>query len=420
LRHFKPVVSVALFNLKFVTGIFIWIVYTFYYKDLQNNDVHKFYNDALVLRQAASENPTAFIKLMSGKSDETTAVYTAQMKNWERNFDEAPVNENRTIIKLNALLMFISDKTYLVHILFMCFISLIGWIWIFNSVFDYAGLKPFALSLFVLVLPSVLFWTSGVMKEPLLVFGLGLFTKGLLKLPEQNNFPSISKLLLLVFAGTVVLLSIKFYVLVCLLPAALAFLIFAKEERSILLLSKYIILYGLLLALVLNIQVVLPTINPLQMLVNKEVHSVKEAVYFNAGSRIEIPGIAPTAFSFLKAAPVGIWNTITRPYLWETKNPMMVASAVENAVVLLIILFAVFSGKFSLKHFNLLLFLLAFSLAYFALIGMCTPVLGNLVRYKAPVLPFFLLAFLIASHKFFEGGTAGRLNEKISPYFLAE
>ena len=47
------------------------------------------------------------------------------------------------------------------------------------------------------------------------------------------------------------------------------------------------------------------------------------------------------------------------------------------------------------KQLNLFLFLFNFSLLYFALVGMATPVLGNLVRYKAPVLPFFLYAFSV-------------------------
>ena len=111
-KHFKPFVTHLLFNLKFLTGIFIWFIYTFYYKDIQNNDVHKFYNDALILRNSATENPVAFFEIVEGKEDAVTLACTSSMKNWKRNFDEAPFNENHTIIKLNALLMFFSFKTY--------------------------------------------------------------------------------------------------------------------------------------------------------------------------------------------------------------------------------------------------------------------------------------------------------------------
>lgn len=56
------------------------------------------------------------------------------------------------------------------------------------------------------------------------------------------------------------------------------------------------------------------------MLINKQTHSVKEAEYFKAGSRIEIPELKDNAFNILKTSAVGIWNTITRPYIWETKT----------------------------------------------------------------------------------------------------
>ena len=75
---------------------------------------------------------------------------------------------------------------------------------------------------------------------------------------------------------------------------------------------------------------------------------------------------------------------------------MMLASAAENLlVVLLLVVLLWHTNRQQMQHLNLVLFLLTFALAYFALIGMCTPVLGNLTRYRAPLLPVFLLAFVI-------------------------
>ncbi len=387
LNRFKPWISIALFNLKFLTGIFIWLIYTFYYTDVQNNDIHKFYNDALILRQSASEDPGAFAKLMIGREDETTSKFTAQMKNWERNFDEAPVNENKTIIRLNALLLFLSFKTYFVHILFMCFFSLFGWVLLTNAVFDFVNTKAVLLALPVLLLPSVLFWTSGIMKEPLLVLGLGIFVYGMLRL---RGWKSCGWMI----AGGLLILSAKFYVLICLLPAAVSFLIYRQANGLVPLAIKYAIVCGVFLLIVFNIQHVAPGIHPSQMLVNKQRNSIQEALYFNAGSRIEIPAIAANATSILKNIPQAIWNCLMRPYPWEGKNMMMLASAIENIFILFLLLACLWLTNWSdIRHLHLLFFLLAFSLSYFAVIGICTPVLGNLVRYKAPLLPVFLFTF---------------------------
>lgn len=393
LSAFRPWVTAAVFNLKFLAGLLIWAVYTFYYKDVENNDVHKFYKDAVVLHEAAIKAPGVFLHLLC--NDESVKFqkdefirYTSRMKNWERNFDEAPINENRTIIRLNALLLFFSFKTYFVHILFMCFFSLIGWVLLYNSVFKKSSFATNILGLLVLLLPSVLFWSSGVMKEPVLVLGLGVFVTGLL---NKNT----TKKILLLLSGSLLIVSVKFYVMACLLPAAISFFVLKNSHSVPTVIGKYAATLALIALVAFNIQQVVPAINPTQILINKHTHSVKEAAYFNAGSRIDIPILTNTA-DILKAIPVGIWNVVFRPYLWEGKNIMMLASALENVVVLCVVLLCLLNFRqVNFGQLNLALFLLTASITYFALIGISTPVLGNIVRYRAPLLPLLLFALIL-------------------------
>lgn len=391
LSYFKPWVSQALFNAKFAAGILLWVIYTFYYTDTANSDIHKFYNDALVLRNVADENVAAFSKLMLGQEDSTTATYTAAMKNWERNFDEAPINENRTIIRLNAAIMLLSFRSYFVHILFMCLISFIGWVLLSNSIFSNLQNNASALlALPVLFLPSVLFWTSGVMKEPVLTLGLGLFIHGLCS-------PSTIRTILFIALGSVLILASKFYVLACIMPATVAFFVSKRTQTFSAISTRYSLVYLVFLLAAFNVQHVVPRLNPMQMLANKQTHAIKEASYFNAGSRIEITPITGCTRSVTDNIPSAVWNCVARPYLWESKNPMMLLSALENVLVWVVILFCIFlilkHGSFS--QANTVLFLLAFSLSYFALIGISTPVLGNLVRYKTPLVPLLLFGFVL-------------------------
>jgi hypothetical protein len=405
-KNFKPFVTTAMFNLKFLTGIFIWVIYTFYYKDVQNNDVHKFYNDAVVLRNLAGESPKDFVQIMSGigSSDSRFDKYYDEMKNWKRNFDEAPFNENQTIIKLNALLMFASLRVYFVHILFMCFISLMGWVLLTNAVLKFAPQGNSVFAIPVLLLPSVLFWTSGVMKEPVLVLGLGVFISGVLNFEagkSRQNMWALATIL----AGSFIIIIIKFFVLACLIPAVIAFIVLRQNQRAPIIFLKYGLVNVVLLLAAFNIGKVIPRLDLQQMLLNKQMHSVKEASYFKAGSRIEIPALDNSASSVIETAPVGIWNTVLRPYLWEGKNVMMLASAVENVLIGLFVIACLWFSDFrNLSQLNLFLFLLNFALAYFALIGICTPVLGNLVRYRAPLLPIFLFAFFLILRSKLEPG----------------
>lgn len=315
------------------------------------------------------------------------------MKNWVRNFDEAPFNENQTIIRLNAVLMFVSFKTYFVHILFFCFFSLIGWILLTNSILSFAEKKIAILALPILLLPSILFWSSGVMKEPLLVLGLGLMMSGISECGMRNaDLKTGVKILI----GFFIILLTKFFVLACLLPAAVAFFLFPKKESPVFVGLKYVVVLSALLLITFQIHSMVPKINLQQMLMNKQTNSIKEAEYFKAGSRIEIPALENDVVSIIKTSAVGTWNTIVRPYIWEAKNVMMLMSAVENIIVLTFLIAFISSADWgNSKNLNIFLLLLTFSLSYFALVGMCTPVLGNLVRYKTPLLPIFLFAFVL-------------------------
>ena len=392
-RAFRPWITLLVFNLKFAVGILIWAVYTFYYTDVANNDVHKFYRDALTLHDIRAEAPSVFNRLMWGSEITGADKHkVSALNNWNRHFDEAPVNENRTIIRMNAWLMFLSFKTYFVHVLFMCLFSLLGLVLITNSVLRHSPPRTAVLALFVLLLPSLLFWTSGVMKEPLLLLGTGCFVYGI----SHLSFTSLqlNPILALLFGASIMFIT-KFFVLVCLLPATMAFLLFRNRETVVFIWMKYAIVHVVLLLMAFQVYRILPGFNLQQMLINKQAHSVKEAEYHRAGSRVEILHLKDDILSVVCASPSAVFNVIARPLVWESGNPMMLASAVENIfVILFLILCAVYTDWKSPQNLNLFLFLLFSSLAYFTLIGLATPVLGNLVRYKAPLLPFLLFAFM--------------------------
>lgn len=386
LSALRPWVTLAFFHLKFAAGLLIWAIYTFYYTDIQNNDAHKYYTDAVVLHQYGARQPLAFAKIVLGDADALPATIESQLKNWSRHFDEAPFNENQTVIKLHALLLFFSGHSYFVHILFMCFISLLGYKLLLKATFPSADSR-LILALPVLLLPSVLLWSSGVMKEPLLVLGLGIYVFAL------SHFRWSAKHVLLLLAGAWLILVVKFYVLVCLLPASAAYLWSRNANAIRSIAGKYVAVILLLSLVVFVLPRIFSVRSPLTMLANKQEHAIKEAAYFKAGSAVDIPRVTDE-WSLLKAVPAGIGHVGLRPYLWECKNPLMLLSGLETILILVLLLvgLALFDRQ-GTSTYSLFLFLLFSSLLYFVLIGVTTPVLGNLVRYKAPMLPLFIFAF---------------------------
>jgi len=119
-----------------------------------------------------------------------------------------------------------------------------------------------------------------------------------------------------------------------------------------------------------------------------------------AGSAIKINKIEPTFLSFVKNSPQAFVNTLLRPFVWESRSPIILMAGIENMVVILfIILCLLFSKPFKKVPWQYVLFCLSFSVIQLLFIGSTIPVVGAIVRYKVPVLPFLLIAFLLMLDK---------------------
>jgi uncharacterized membrane protein len=92
---------------------------------------------------------------------------------------------------------------------------------------------------------------------------------------------------------------------------------------------------------------------------------------------------------------MGIVNSLTRPWPNEIKNFLFVPAVLENILLLFAIIFALIQKKKStISSFNFIIFCFLFTFLLYAIIGISTPILGALVRYKIPAMPFLTIAVL--------------------------
>lgn len=389
----------ALFLVKVFFGFTLWAVYTFYYTDRANSDIYKFYDDARYIHLAYHEDKTAFVGLMAGSEDSSLVKYTGQMKNWERNFNKAvPFHENRFMIRLNTLMMFVSGENIHVHTVFFCFLSFLGCMLLLKLFqhFIEAGKKKWAL--LAVVFPSFLFWTSGGLKESLIMLGLGLLLYGFLFIRERG----IAAVLFFVF-GMAILLITKYFLLICLLPAMVAYYIFISKASPKIVLLKYAGVIALTLIVLYLIAPIGKGTNFARIISKKQKYAIAEAKYLKAGSYSEVPVVDSTVVSVVAHLPVGIFNSMMKPYPWQSRNPLMLLSAAENIAVLLVLILAViYRNKKKTYNYNILMFMIMSLMLYFSIIGIMTPVLGNLVRYKAVMMPIliFILLYIVDIKRF--------------------
>ncbi len=102
-------------------GVVGWIYYKLYgasnYLDASN-----FFNDARVIHDIAGSSFLDFLKVLFGLQDEsvTSALFKDHIIHtvvWDKNPDEFFYNDNRLIIRLHALIHFISFNNYFVRII---------------------------------------------------------------------------------------------------------------------------------------------------------------------------------------------------------------------------------------------------------------------------------------------------------------
>jgi hypothetical protein len=385
-------IPVLIFLLKFIGGIGVYLVYAKFYGERSSSDIFKYFDDGNIIHSSIYENPIDYIRMVTGIGADAPELdkYYHTCCFWVKDFNYGMINDNRTVIRFNALVRLISFGNFHIHTLFMSWLSFTG-LWAIYKVFEKQfSQQKWLLLLMVFFFPSVYFWTSGVLKEGILMFAFGLF------LYHLYNFLKNKKAIVsIIWMFTMVLLLMisKFYVFIAALPGIIFIILIHYSSK------KYfaVKLISILLTLLLLSTVTKPLVGISfhEVLANKQndfVSFVESMKY--VGSKIDIPLLEPTMKSILFNSPGAFFRTLFRPSVFEVTNLMSFMAAFENLIIAVLLVFtAIYYTKKNLKD-EWFWFSLLFVVILFTLSGLTTPVLGALVRYKAPALPFLGITFM--------------------------
>jgi hypothetical protein len=447
----------AVFLIKIACGFALTWIYTSYYPDRKTADIYKYYDDAKVLYSALPDKPADYIKMISGIGNDNLHfdnTYYAKMNNWYKRYDFGTYNDNHTIIRFNALVMPLSFGSFHVHTVFMCLLSFIG-LWLLCEVFiRYFPEKKWIVFFAVFFIPSVLFWGSGVLKEGILLFSIGLLFHSFYRIVEEKK-RSVAIFLLLVLSLFLLLIN-KNYLLISLVPPLFCY--YLIKQFRIRRVTTFFLCFHFLLLIVgfLSLRFIfhkdpLQTISKKQrdfinlarggvFLLNKD-HlvrvdpSLKEMallpekdscrlktdmpcmrwkldnfndtllVDFNsdtslykmiwdlpkAGSLIQEKPIAPDIGSFLLFAPKALYNVLLKPGIFKARSVIEKMAAAENILIAGILLVCLFFTDRKQVNSSLLNLCIYAVLILFLIIGFTTPVAGAIVRYKMPLLPLLVM-----------------------------
>jgi hypothetical protein len=387
------------FILKVISGILLGFVYTQYYTDRSTADTLKFFRDSNILFETLKEKPYDFFRMLTGIDGDAPELrhYYINMDAWLNN--DVLFNDNKTIIRLNTLFHFFSLGYYNVHVVFLNIFSFTGLMCLYKVFLRIIPQKKTALAILLFLLPSVLFWGSGLLKDGLLIFAFGVLVYSLNNI-VTNGFSS-GKIIVFIFS-LLLLTFTKLYVLLIIFPGIIAWLL-CRNKTGITVAAIFLILYAIYFALAFNLTYIFPEVNVAEIIYWKQKNFYGLAAATNAGSVIDIPRLEISSLSILKNSIPAFFTTLIHPFPTDVNgNKLILISAIENLFILGLIAFAIWRSALNGKKLTaLIMFCISYVILFYILIGLITPVLGAMVRYKVPVYPVltFLLLYLYRNNE---------------------
>jgi hypothetical protein len=314
---------------------------------------------------------------------------------------------NYFITILVTVFSFFSFGSYTVINLFFSMISFSG-VWRLYKFFyeQYPQLHK-QLAIAIIYLPTFVFWSAGILKDPLCTGMLGWLTYSVYNIFIKKK--SIFKNIIIAMIAAYILALVKVYILAAYLPFLMLYVVFYKLKTIKKMFFKIILFSGLMVAMGASLFLLADSIQNFlgSLALNKITESVK-----TTQERFEgIAGLAESSFSLgvefdgtpgslIKIAPAAITATLFRPFLWESKKLSTLLSSIESLAFMLFTLYVLI--KAGVIHFikniftdPMIMYCFWYALLFAIFIGTTTLNFGTLVRYKIPCIPFYLIALML-------------------------
>ncbi len=441
----------------FYATIFLLIFTYYYSSGSLYGDVANFMNDSKILAGYGRSDFGGYLKLLLGfNSNDLTLLQNelADTRIWSYGDNGDFINDNRLIIRINSVIHFFSFGNVWVHLLVFAFISYAGIILLFQTFKKFVH-NPQVLFFGLIIFPTIGFWGSGITKECIMIFAFGLFCWGISKLLQKVN-NKWTRLAAIVGMATLLFNKPHLGICVLVFLPFLIWFIRAGFSRQKLILTLIIVL-GLGFSLTLAPDKVNPVnkiSNKLQDFKNvgtggvffitdssfcafdyqdlnkfnynsntKEIQVIKSAkgeyklfgkkefypftipvsskkydVYLvqpPSNSIVEVPSINNSTKQLIKNIPLALINTSIRPFPTDPGSVLKYLLIIENILFLLLAIYLLKNHDKSTNNEkkSWITFLILTGFFMLLLIGLTTPILGAIARYKTVSFLLFIISF---------------------------
>jgi hypothetical protein len=368
-----------LFTIKIVAGVVVGLVshYLFHDKtDYYGTNV----NGILEYKSLMHKPKVFFTDLFTSNYAETGEFFGSKASYW---------NDLRfnIIYKVLAFTNILSRGNYYINSLFFNFISFIGSILLYKVFIDVYPAKKWQVIIGCFLLPSTLFFGSGIHKDLVVLTAISVLCYSLY-FGLQNGFNGKKIVYLLV--SFITILFIRNFVAVILLPCAITWVVTNKYKLPAIKAFTALLIAGVIGTIVLhNLS---EKLDPLQIVVNKQ-----QAFFAlgKANTDYKMDTLQPTIKSFAVQAPAALRHSFLSPYPTEFDNLYMNFFSLEMILYWLLFLLMIFlPAETVYRNKTFIAFGLIFAFLIFLFTGYITPAGGALIRYRSIYFPFLITPIL--------------------------
>ena len=272
-----------------------------------------------------------------------------------------------------------------------------------------------------LLVPSMVFWTSGAVKEAPAVGGLGWTILALSSIADRKFARGVG----LGAAGSVLVSLTKPYLLFPLAASASVFLYWRRRSSES---EDGDVRIGLGRLLLVSVTAVLAIVAmgaifpdyAVSNLGEEAAHKQEVGARTQGGSNIEVGDSSDRSLAGqLAYAPLAIFSTLFRPLPFEISGALLLINSVEVMGFVLLLYLAWRRRTEGLittvKRSPVLMFCVVMTLTMALGMGLTTTNLGTLSRYRVPMLPFYASLLLILSMRTAQPAGAPEKRRSLAP-----
>lgn len=255
-------------------------------------------------------------------------------------------------------------------------------------------------TLVALFVPSIIFWSSGVLKGALSNSALLVLVALVIHLYHHKSLKWWE--IIIGVLSLIILYQLKHYLLISFMAFAGllgAFLLVKKLKTKF----KWVFFIGVILIMLVGVQKIHPylTFKRVAWALYENHHTIRDKTPIK--NQLDLVLQEATLFEIIKKAPHALYIGLTKPSFFDAVPFIAIIHQIENLFLLFLMgLSIILYIKYKPPTDWLLLGTgLAVLFIFLAIITLSTPNLGTLVRYRSAYLPFLFLVVSVLPLKYF-------------------